>query len=460
MPETPKVSVIIAARNNAKYLQQAIESCIQQTIPCEIVYSDDCSTDNSLEIARQYKDRIIIVSSLTHTGVCETRNRGFKASIGNYVCFLDGDDWFPDNFIEEHLKSMEVTTPFTYGPAKVCGSPMDGHIYPVPIWDEYFMFSQNTVNTSALYSRKVFEACGGWLKRMITMWDYDLAIRASRFGTPKPSNAVLNYRHYGESWSDEFNERTEKAAIGYMEEIRNFNLKLSIGCVYSGRLPDLIPEFCSKIANAVRTAQLSNPCEIIVLDNSKESGTDLEDELNQYDMFDSVRVVYHPDKFKFETEKERRDGVANYMATASNRLLSFVHGDLVLLIEDDVLIPPKSIKTMLKIITSGIYPVAAVSGIYWSRHGTNKIIAGHRRNGDVIELDKIPEKDVEVDVAGTGCLMFWKKHPAVPIKFESHLGFTPAHDWKFCDDIRNKGGKIILCKDVVCKHVISMEERI
>ncbi len=332
MPLNPNVSIIISARNNEKFLDQAIQSCINQTVKCEIIYSDDCSTDNSLKIARQYKKRIIILSNLMHTGVCETRNRGFKASVGNYVCFLDGDDWLPENFIENHLKVMKSDTPFAYGPAKICGSNRDGHIYPVPQWELYDKWQQNTVNTSALYSRWAFELANGWNKKCVTMWDYDLALKASKYGTPKPSSALLNYRHHGNSWSDSFNERTELDAVPHMEFIRNLNLKITIGCIFSVRVPEIIPDWCSRIANAVRTAELSNPVEFIVLDNSKNNGEELESELIKYDIFNSVRVISHSDSYSYENEKERRDGVANFMANATNKLLSFSHGDVIWLI--------------------------------------------------------------------------------------------------------------------------------
>ncbi len=115
---------------------------------------------------------------------------------------------------------------------------------------------------------------------------------------------------------------------------------------------------------------------------------------------------------------------------------------------------------MLKLLTKDLHPVEAVSGIYWSRHGVNKIIAGHRVAETVVELDQIPEETIEIDVAGTGCLLFWKNRPKVPKTFFSHLGVTPAHDWRFSDDLKRNNGKLLLAHNVICKHYKMLGESI
>ena len=68
-----KISIIITARNNGQYLAQAIESCLKQTVePHEIIYSDDFSTDNSVEIANRYP--IKVITQTQHLGVVKARN--------------------------------------------------------------------------------------------------------------------------------------------------------------------------------------------------------------------------------------------------------------------------------------------------------------------------------------------------------------------------------------------------
>ncbi len=93
---TPKVSVIIPVYNVEKYLKKCLDSVVNQTLKeIEIICVDDGSTDNSLKILKQYakKDKRITVikQKNLHAGVA--RNAGLAVAKGEYVHFLDSDDW-------------------------------------------------------------------------------------------------------------------------------------------------------------------------------------------------------------------------------------------------------------------------------------------------------------------------------------------------------------------------------
>ena len=89
----PRVSILITARNNGRFLREAIQSAFDQTFPCEVIYSDDCSTDDSLQVAGQFASRgLLILQSSRHLGVCEARNRAVRASTGTHLVHLDGDE--------------------------------------------------------------------------------------------------------------------------------------------------------------------------------------------------------------------------------------------------------------------------------------------------------------------------------------------------------------------------------
>ena len=92
----PKVSIIIPIFNVEKYLEQCLNSVINQTYTnLEIICVIDGSTDNSLEICREYaeKDDRIIVIEQDNQGVSAARNTGIAAAQGEYTVFLDADDW-------------------------------------------------------------------------------------------------------------------------------------------------------------------------------------------------------------------------------------------------------------------------------------------------------------------------------------------------------------------------------
>ena len=103
----PKVSVIIPVYNVEEYLRECLDSVVNQTLKeIEIICVDDGSTDNSLEILKEYAKKDNRISVLTqenlHAGVA--RNAGLAVAQGEYLSFLDSDDFFELNMLEETYK--------------------------------------------------------------------------------------------------------------------------------------------------------------------------------------------------------------------------------------------------------------------------------------------------------------------------------------------------------------------
>lgn len=94
--------MIIPAYNVEAYVGRCLESCIRQTYRnLEIIVVDDESTDHTLEICREYakKDDRIQVIAARHGGLSETRNQGMRLATGDYLAFLDSDDFLiPDMY--------------------------------------------------------------------------------------------------------------------------------------------------------------------------------------------------------------------------------------------------------------------------------------------------------------------------------------------------------------------------
>ncbi|HBO03255.1 MAG TPA: glycosyl transferase family 2 [Eubacterium sp.] len=105
-----KVSVIVPIYNVAPFVAKCIESIMQQSYKnIEIVLVDDGSTDDSGKICDEYekKDERITVIHKKNAGVSAARNRGIDASTGDYVCFVDGDDYIMQDYVEYLLKLAE-----------------------------------------------------------------------------------------------------------------------------------------------------------------------------------------------------------------------------------------------------------------------------------------------------------------------------------------------------------------
>ena len=102
----PLVSILMNCYNGEKYLNKALNSVIEQTYKnWELIFWDNLSTDNSKQIVNKIKDlRIKYFLSDIHTSQYEARNRGLEKCSGEFIAFLDVDDyWFPTK-LEEQIK--------------------------------------------------------------------------------------------------------------------------------------------------------------------------------------------------------------------------------------------------------------------------------------------------------------------------------------------------------------------
>lgn len=105
-----KISIIIPIYNVREYLTKCIESVINQTYQdIEIICVDDGSTDGSYEICEYYKkkdSRIKVVHKINE-GIVSARQMGLKIANGEYVGFVDGDDWIDEKMYESMIRTME-----------------------------------------------------------------------------------------------------------------------------------------------------------------------------------------------------------------------------------------------------------------------------------------------------------------------------------------------------------------
>ena len=103
-----KISVYITSYNKGKYISEAIESVLGQTLqPHEIIIVDDGSDDDSREIiqshANRFPERILPVFNEQNKGIAACRNIALKRAIGEVVTFLDGDDiFYEDKLLSEY----------------------------------------------------------------------------------------------------------------------------------------------------------------------------------------------------------------------------------------------------------------------------------------------------------------------------------------------------------------------
>ncbi|OHD71394.1 MAG: hypothetical protein A2W19_10355 [Spirochaetes bacterium RBG_16_49_21] len=179
--QSKKISVIIPALNEEKYLPQLLESLRKQTFQdFEIIVSDAGSGDKTVPIAQQYGARVVR-GGLPAAG----RNAGARASTGEFFFFLDADIILPKNFLENALQEMENKY---YDIASCEFKPLSSQlpdrfihrlIYTIIRLER--RFNPEVFGFCILVSRRLFERINGFDESVILAEDCEFVKRASRF---------------------------------------------------------------------------------------------------------------------------------------------------------------------------------------------------------------------------------------------------------------------------------------
>lgn len=223
----PLVSVLMTAYNRENYIVEAIESVLSSTYPYfELIVVDDCSQDNTVEIARSYgrkDERVRVYVNEKNLGDYPNRNRAASYATGKYIKYLDSDDVMYPHCLQVMVGCMERFPHAGYGlsshgdphrPYPVCISPVE--TYRESFDDYYGHF--NRAPGSAIMKRDAFNQVGGFSgERMIG--DYKLWLTLSRmFDLVKmPRDLVWDRTHDGQ-------ERNSPYAKKY-DELRSQVLK-------------------------------------------------------------------------------------------------------------------------------------------------------------------------------------------------------------------------------------------
>lgn len=172
----PKFSIIVPLYNKAPYVHKALESIMAQTfMDFELIIVDDGSTDASATICEEYL--CSLTHSFTHSfilqsnsGVAAARNRGVAESHGEYLCFLDADDWWEPTFLEEIEKLIaEYPDAGIYATNYVYYKPGKTHV-ALNLPRGYMNYPEAYIRSKAMpvwtgaacMPRKVFNEMGGF----------------------------------------------------------------------------------------------------------------------------------------------------------------------------------------------------------------------------------------------------------------------------------------------------------
>jgi len=228
MTKSPSISVIMPVYNAGKYVKKAIQSILEQTFSdFEFIIINDCSTDESLNIIRSFKDkRIILLNNPLNLGNYPSRNKGLSLAKGKYICVMDADDTaMPNRFERQYLfmeenpeiglagsgfrflgREQNIYRENDYEKIKVILLRNNCFIHPTLIIRYDYIKKYNLQ-----YNEKYYFAA-----------DYDLIVRAARFFhiTNMPE-ILLNYRIH----DNQITKKSRQKQMEYAEEISIEQLK-------------------------------------------------------------------------------------------------------------------------------------------------------------------------------------------------------------------------------------------
>ena len=172
---SPLVSIVIPCYNQAPFLEEAVNSVLENKYPnLEIIIVDDGSHDHSAKIALQIHEKypeIIHVIMQENAGPAKARNVGIKAASGKYILPLDGDDKISADYIQKAVEVLETNTQVkvVYCEAEKFGNE-SGH-WKLKPFSRKSLALDNMIFVSAFFRKSDWEKCGGYAENMTWGWE-------------------------------------------------------------------------------------------------------------------------------------------------------------------------------------------------------------------------------------------------------------------------------------------------
>ncbi len=186
----PQVSVIVPTYNRESYLKQAVDSVLkQQGCSYELIVIDDGSTDNTHQLLQPYRDRLRYVYQ-DNRGVCAARNRGIELAQGDFIAFLDADDFFFSDKLAAQIALFSAQPDLGIVHSGWCRVDSEGKkLLEVRLWEnipelnlESWLRWKPVLPSAMMFRRQWLELVGGFDSQYTVAEDVDLVLRLALKG--------------------------------------------------------------------------------------------------------------------------------------------------------------------------------------------------------------------------------------------------------------------------------------
>ncbi|MEG5140566.1 MULTISPECIES: glycosyltransferase [unclassified Microcoleus] len=209
--QTPQVSVIIPAYNGDRYIVQAVESGLSQTFTdWEIIVVDDGSTDETHQVLQPYFDRIRYIYQ-ENQGVAAARNRGIQEAKGEFIAFLDQDDFFlPDKLAAQIALFRQQPSLGIVNSGWRLVNKQGERISDIKPWEyfpkldlETWIVEMPVLPSAMMFSRQWLEIASGFNSEFDSVDDSDLVLRLALLGCAAAwlPQVTVSYRQHDQNVS-------------------------------------------------------------------------------------------------------------------------------------------------------------------------------------------------------------------------------------------------------------------
>lgn len=213
--ENCSISIIVPCYNGAEYLRETLDCLQKQTLEnWECVIVNDGSTDNSLEIMKEYaaKDKRYKYIDKKNEGPSIARNVAISVSDGKYILPLDSDDLIAPSYVEKAVEYLEKhpSTTLVYCRARYFGDSDEEWLLPEYEYDQ--LLFANQIFCSCVYRRSDYEKTGGYntnMKQGLEDWDFLLSLLNRDSEVYRIPEILFYYRKHVVSRTTEANKHTQ-----------------------------------------------------------------------------------------------------------------------------------------------------------------------------------------------------------------------------------------------------------
>ena len=180
VPGAPLVTVITAVFNGKSYLARCIESILSQDYPnLEHIIMDGGSTDGTLDVLRDYDDRVAFWQSSPDDGVYDAWNKGLQLARGEWIAFLGSDDEYLPEAVTAYMEIARRTPQADYVSSRIKWLQPSGHSITMGGSWQWPLFSRYmcSAHVGSMHNRRLFDSYGCFDTSYRITGDYEFLLR-------------------------------------------------------------------------------------------------------------------------------------------------------------------------------------------------------------------------------------------------------------------------------------------